>query len=277
MKDTGERHILNENFRDKSELYIHLMHIATYEYAKNFASGKKVLDFGCGSGYGAKILSEKADSVTGTDLSQEAVDFAKDKYNSDNLNFITDQELADKKFDMITSFQVIEHVENDAEYITRLKGLLNPGGLLLISTPDKKNRLFNYIQKPWNIFHLKEYTSGSLKKLLENHFTQVEILKIGSGSDLVLEEISRTKKQRIITLPCTLSLYPYSLRVFLLKFQKSIFESLKKIKSGSGKMPAGMNGATADFHSGYSHNDITIGKEIQYSTDLLAVCIKNSD
>jgi ribosomal protein L11 methylase PrmA len=56
MKDTGERHILNENFNNKSELYLHLMHIATYEYAKNFVKNKKVLDYGCGSGYGTHML-----------------------------------------------------------------------------------------------------------------------------------------------------------------------------------------------------------------------------
>ncbi|RKS97780.1 class I SAM-dependent methyltransferase [Chryseobacterium defluvii] len=273
MEDTGERHILNGNFNNTSELYIHLMHIATYEYAKSFVKNKKVLDFGCGSGYGTKMLSEHAESVTGVDISKEAVDFAKENYTSSNLKFKTIPEISNETFDIITSFQVIEHVPNDNRYVDDLKKLLNPGGYLLISTPDKTNRLFNHIQQPWNIFHLKEYTAGNLKHLLQKHFSKVEVLKIGSEADFVLDEINRTKKQKIITLPCTLSIYPYSLRVFLLKLLKSLFELKKKWKPSAKKVITG-NNSTDHFVFRYSHTDIIIEKEMQYSTDLLAICIK---
>ncbi|GAB0157822.1 hypothetical protein CHRYSEOSP005_31080 [Chryseobacterium sp. Alg-005] len=273
MKDTGERHILNENFNNKSEFYIHLMHIATYEYAKSFVKGKKVLDFGCGSGYGTQMLSEDAQSVTGVDISKEAIEFAKTNYTASRLDFKTIPEISNEKFDIITSFQVIEHVPNDNQYVTDLKRLLNPGGYLLISTPDKTNRLFNYIQQPWNIFHLKEYTAGSLHHLLQKHFNQVEVLKIGSDSDLVLEEINRTKKQKILTLPCTLSIYPYSVRVFLLNALKSLFELKKKLKPEAQKEVT-ENSITNNFTSQYSQKDIKIEKDMQYSTDLLVICIK---
>ena len=271
MKDTGERHILSESFNNKSELYLHLMHIATYEYAKNFIKNKKVLDFGCGSGYGTHMLSENAESVIGVDISKEAIDYAKKEFSSSNLNFMTIPELGHKKFDVITSFQVIEHVPNDCEYTLNLRNLLNPGGILIISTPDKKHRLFKYIQQPWNVFHLKEYTPKSLEKLLLKYFKKVEILKIGSDSDLVLEEIKRTKKQRIAVLPSTLSIYPYFLRVFLLKLQKNVFDFIKKIKSGNKHNPS-QSFAKNNFESKYSYEDILFKKDMQYSTDLLAIC-----
>jgi len=272
MEDTGERHILNGHFNNKSELYLHLLHIATYEYAENFVKNKTVLDFGCGSGYGTEMLSKKAAKVTGVDISTEAVDYAKNNYNSDNLDFKTISELKNEKFDVITSFQVIEHVPNDIEYVTKLKKLLNPGGYLLISTPDKTHRLFNHIQKPWNIFHLKEYTSKSLENLLKKHFFKVEILKIGSESDLVLEEITRTKKQKIITLPCTLFFYPKPVRAFLLKLQKQFFDL--KNKSRINK-PTAENSTADNFDSEYSSENIIIKKEIEFSTDLFAICINN--
>lgn len=275
MKDTGERHILNESFNNKSELYLHLMHIATYEYAKNFVKNKKVLDFGCGSGYGTHMLSENTESIIGVDISNEAIEYAKKEYRSSNLSFMTISELENEKFDIITSFQVIEHVPNDREYTANLKKMLNPGGILIISTPDKKHRLFKYIQQPWNIFHLKEYTSESLHKTLLKQFKKVEILKIGSESDLVLEEIKRTKKQRIITLPSTLFFYPYFLRVSLLKLQKNIFDFLKKSKSSSQPNPM-QSTANKHFSSEYSPGDILFKKEMQYSTDLLAIC-KNEE
>jgi 2-polyprenyl-3-methyl-5-hydroxy-6-metoxy-1,4-benzoquinol methylase len=272
MKDTGERHILNNNFKNKSELYLHLMHIATYEYAKNLVKNKKVLDFGCGSGYGTHILSENAESIVGVDISNEAVDYAKNEYNSPNLSFMTISELENEKFDIITSFQVIEHVPNDNEYVAKLNKMLKPGGTLIISTPDKKHRLFKYIQQPWNIFHLKEYNSESLRKLLVKHFKKVEILKIGSDSDLVLEEIKRTKKQRIIVLPATLFIFPYFLRVFLLKLQNNIFDFIKKAKLNNQQNTSQNHIATNDFTSKYSYEDILFKKDMLYSTDLLAIC-----
>ena len=274
MEDTGERHILNGHFNNKSELYLHLLHIATYEYAENFVKNKTVLDFGCGSGYGTEMLSKNAAKVTGVDISKEAVDYAKNNYNSDNLDFKTIAELTDEKFDVITSFQVIEHVPNDVEYIKTLKKFLNPGGHLLISTPDKTHRLFNHIQKPWNIFHLKEYTSKSLENLLKKHFPKVEMLKIGSDSDLVLDEIARTKKQKLITLPSTLFLYPNALRVCLLNLQKKLFDLVKKYKASNNKSASEGN-TDHNFASRYSSKDIIIKKEIDLSTDLFAVCIND--
>ncbi|MBB4805116.1 2-polyprenyl-3-methyl-5-hydroxy-6-metoxy-1,4-benzoquinol methylase [Chryseobacterium defluvii] len=273
MEHTGERHILNGNFNNKSAFYIHLMHMATYEYAKEFVKGKKVLDFGCGSGYGTQMLSENAESIVGADVSREAIEFAKKNYTSPNLGFKTIPELGGEKFDVITSFQVIEHVPNDTQYLNDLKKLLNPGGCLLISTPDKKNRLFNYIQKPWNIFHIKEYTFEGLESLLKRHFKKAEVLRIGSDSDLVLEEISRTRKQKMITLPFTLSIYPYPLRVFLLNTLKYAFELKNKIRPGKKNTPV-TNNTTPDFVSQYSSGDIVIRKEIEHSTDLFAICIQ---
>ncbi|SEM25413.1 Methyltransferase domain-containing protein [Chryseobacterium taichungense] len=272
MKDTGERHIIHHYFTNKSELYLHLIHIATYEYAKKFVKDKKVLDYGCGSGYGSHMLSEAAADVTGVDISKEAVDFAAQEYRSPNLNFKTIAELGNEKFDIITSFQVIEHVPDDKEYTSTLKQLLNPGGLLIISTPDIKHRLFKYIQQPWNIFHLKEYTPKSLEKLLRKYFNQVEILKIGSDSDLVLEEIKRTRKQRIAVLPSTLYIYPYSLRVYLLNLQKKVFNLLKKIRNRHNNPTQSLHNTSSDFAMQYSHEDILFDKEMEHSTDLLAIC-----
>lgn len=151
---------------------------------------------------------------------------------------------------------------------------MNPGGCLLISTPDKKHRLFNYIQKPWNIFHLKEYTPKSLENLLQKQFNKVDILKIGSDSDLVLEEISRTKKQKIITLPCTLFFYPNALKIFLLQSLKQLFDLKQKYKSDINNS-ATENNKADNFTSKYSFKDIIIRKEMEHSTDLFAICIKD--
>lgn len=271
MERTDERHILDTDFHNEGEYYNHLMHIATYRFALIFIKGKQVLDYGCGTGYGSLMLSEAATNVTAVDLSKDAVDFARQHYIADNLYFKTIPELTTEKFDVITSFQVIEHVPNDKEYIEKLKGMLNPGGCLLLSTPDKSIRLFNCIQKPWNTFHLKEYSSESFGNLLHKYFTKVEVLKIGSKSDFVRREIARIKKQRLISLPCTLFFYPNFLRVFLLNLQVSIYMALKgqgKVKDSSLQDSNSKN----DLKARFIVDEIEFNNDVPFSTDLLAVC-----
>lgn len=274
MEITGERHVLTQDFSNLAEYYNHLMHLATYHYAEKFIGGKKVLDFGCGSGYGSSLLSKTAEFVIGADISREAVDFANEKYAAKNLSFKTIDEIGDEKFDVITSFQVIEHVSNDQEYLNTLKKLLKPDGILLISTPDRENRLYPF-QQPWNVFHLKEYSGKSLKNALAKDFKQVKILKMTAEKELVMSEISRTLKQKKITLPSTLPFYPHFLRVFLLKLQSNIFEKLKKTISKSPKPAEISKNSTPDFIQKYSVNHIKFEENPELSTDLLAICSHN--
>jgi 2-polyprenyl-3-methyl-5-hydroxy-6-metoxy-1,4-benzoquinol methylase len=273
MNNADERHIIDTEIRDEAELYNHLMHMATYKFALKFVEGKRTLDYGCGTGYGSHMLASVADNVTAVDVSNVAIEHAKNIFSANNLAFKTISGLSDEKFDVITSFQVIEHVPDDKEYLKNLKSLLNPGGCLIISTPDKNNRLFKFIQKPWNIFHLKEYSYKSFNNLLHKYFFKIEVLKIGSKSDLVLKEIMRTKKQRMISLPSTLFFYPNFLRGFLLNFQASIFKTVGKFKKDKKSIKN-----TFDVHDNfklkYSVEDIEISNDVINSTDLLAICFK---
>ncbi|MGD0711217.1 MAG: methyltransferase domain-containing protein [Bacteroidales bacterium] len=281
MERTDERHILNPYFNNEAEYYNHLMHIATYRFAQRYVKDKHVLDYGCGTGYGSLMLSDIAANVTAVDLSKDAIGFAKQNYIADNLNFKTIPELTDphsseasEKFDIVTSFQVIEHVPDDKEFVEKLKNLLNPGGYLLLSTPNKSIRLFNYIQRPWNAFHLKEYSYDNINNLLHKYFTKVEVLKIGSKSEFVKHEISRIKKQRLISLPCTLFFYPNFLRVFLLNLQVSIYKMITR----SRKDNASLNKNTSikeDFITKFIVEDIEVDKDVPFSTDLLAICLND--
>lgn len=277
MLDTGERHILKEEFKTKAEQYNHFMHIATYMYAEEFVNNMNVLDYGSGSGYGAYLLSKTAKSVTAVDVNKEAILFSKNKYSKNNLKFkcISDLKLEDK-YDIITSFQVIEHVADDKKFIQEIKQFLKPGGVLLISTPNKKDRLFNIIQKPWNIYHIKyhikEYSNITLKNILGVFFNDIEILEIGSESDFVLNEISRTKKQKLITLPCTLFFYPNSIRISLLKHQARTYSILKNLFQNNEEK----NTSTSKIERNtFNEKDIIFKKKLKYSTDLLAICKMN--
>jgi SAM-dependent methyltransferase len=235
-----------------------------------------VLDYGCGSGYGACILAKKAKSVVATDLSDAAILDAQEKYVSDNLVYKKIEEISSQKFDAIISFQVIEHVKDDKVYIKTLKNMLNPGGILLITTPDRTNRLFRCIQKPWNIYHLKEYSINSLSKLLSKCFNEYTILKISSCPELVLPEISRRKKQRFVTLPCTLFFYPNFLRVFLLKFQTKCYEFCKFSARLVGRKKQDQKVQSVSQNESsflrFSSKDIEISENPEYFTDLFVIC-----
>lgn len=266
MKKTYERHFPDSEITTEEEYYNHLMHIATYQYALKFVKGKSVLDYGCGAGYGSYLLADAAKKVTGVDISDESIEYSRNTYSAKNLFFKTIQDLTDEKFDIIISFQVIEHVFNGKELINQFKKSLNKDGYLFISTPDNTNRLFRFIQKPWNVYHIKEYSGSGLYNLLNKYFTRVDLLKIGSKSDLVMKELSRTKKQRIITLPCTLFFYPDFVRVFLLNLQVTLFRMISSLRHS--KVPD----TNYDFKEKYSLQDIEINKIVSRWTDLLAIC-----
>jgi 2-polyprenyl-3-methyl-5-hydroxy-6-metoxy-1,4-benzoquinol methylase len=271
MDRTFERHIVTNDFKSEAEYYNHLMHLATYQFGSKYAKGKRVLDYGCGSGYGSLILSKDAETVIAIDTNKDAIQYAKSNYSRSNLIYKDVSELTDEKFDLITSFQVIEHVDNVKKYIETLRSLLKPAGYLLLSTPDRKNRLFKYIQKPPNIYHKREYSKETIRRQLIKYFDKIEILKITSKREFVMKEILRTRKQRIISLPCSLVFYPDSLRVMLLRLQSETYNWIvqNRIKK---EMPENEVTRLEDLKSKYTIADIIITDDPEIWTDLLVIC-----
>jgi len=141
-----------------------------YFYALNFISGKEVLDCACGIGWGSCLIANGgAKSVVGVDLSPNAIESAQVFYSGENINYIlgTVHDIdSDIKFDLITSFETLEHVDDPIDFLKSLKTSLKPDGLLLLSTPNAF--CFKYDKdKPYNPYHLHEYTKGELFQLLE--------------------------------------------------------------------------------------------------------------
>lgn len=156
---------------------ITLEHMHRYAIACHVAKGKKVLDIACGEGYGANLLAQAAIEVTGADINQETIAAARKKYGRSNLKFETASTLAlpfpDASFDMVVSFETLEHLEEQQQMIAELKRVLRSGGLLIISTPDKKN----YTDKTGHLnpFHVKELYRPDFEQLLQSYFTHTDI------------------------------------------------------------------------------------------------------
>jgi 2-polyprenyl-3-methyl-5-hydroxy-6-metoxy-1,4-benzoquinol methylase len=180
------------------EYVLFLKQNKAYHFVGDFCRDKHVLDYGCGSGYGTFVLSKYAESIVGVDIDQKVIDYCKWKYKAPNLVFqIIDQKqifkLGKSSYDVVISFQVIEHVHDVYNYLLELKNLLKQGGLLILSTPNKEHRLLPF-QKPWNPEHFREYSLKSLNKELAAVFKKLKILGINGVEDVKSIEYRRVKQ-----------------------------------------------------------------------------------
>lgn len=128
----------------------------------------KILDFGCGSGFGAGELQHQGFNVFGVDVSEEAIEFGRSRAiqnlsvsKGDNLNF------AEGSFDMVMALDVIEHVKDDEHAIKEIERVLKPGAVAIITVPA--------YQWMWGVqdnisHHFRRYTAGSLAKVLNKNF-----------------------------------------------------------------------------------------------------------
>lgn len=164
------------------EYTLFLKHQLAYVHVRDRAAGLHVLDFGCGSGYGSAILSEGAGRVTAVDASPRAIAFCRESYARDNLEFRqipADCTLPfeDNTFDIVTSFQVIEHMPDVGAYLRLLKRVLKPGGSLYITTPNRAYRLLPF-QPIWQPAHMREYSAKTLHADLSGVFSDYDLLGV---------------------------------------------------------------------------------------------------
>ena len=147
-------------------------HLHRYAIALSLVDEKNVLDVASGEGYGSALLAQRARFVTGVDLSQEAINHAKKKYSSVNLEFrygsATEMPIATHSIDMVVSFETIEHHDRHEEMLSEIKRVLKPSGLLIMSSPDK----LNYSESPGivNPFHVKELYADEFRRLIQSYF-----------------------------------------------------------------------------------------------------------
>ncbi|HET9057230.1 MAG TPA: class I SAM-dependent methyltransferase [Chitinophagaceae bacterium] len=173
-----------------SDNYVYQRSLLAYFEAAKLISGN-VLEIGTGSGYGIKLISpkttkfltiDKFESLNITRLQETYKNVEFKKINVPPLS-----EIPGNAFDYIITFQVIEHIKEDKSFVAEAHRVLKSGGFLIISTPNKKMSL---TRNPW---HVREYTTSELEKLLLSKFNSVE--KYGVfGNEKVMDYYKKNKK-----------------------------------------------------------------------------------
>jgi ubiquinone biosynthesis O-methyltransferase len=163
----------------KSGERIEADHLERYRFACKYAKGKSVLDIACGVGYSGRMLIEAgAVSYDGVDINEKLVEYAKNNYSSESINYFVGDICTfrnNKMYDLITCFETIEHVKNYEAAIKNLHSLLKPGGMLFISSPNRtvtSPKALTINDKPSNEFHTQEFIPEELLSILnKNGFT----------------------------------------------------------------------------------------------------------
>lgn len=261
LEPTGER-MITEHYKSSAEDYvIFLLHIATYRFAEQFTKGKRVLDYGCGSGYGSAHVAEGARHVTAVDVAEDAIAYARNTFVRSNLEFRSISPAGrlpfdDASFETVLSFQVFEHVEQPAHYLSEIRRVLAPQGTLLLVTPDRSTRLLPF-QRPWNRWHIHEYGEGELSRLLSRHFEHVEVMGMTGKQELLDIELNRCRKVKWMSLPFTLPIMPDRWRV-------SALNAIHRLRG-----PGVATGAAREY--AFDVSDIQIRKGAAPSVNLVAI------
>ena len=171
----GER----EDLLSRGKFLARFEHISRYSEAASKAHGT-VLDIGCGTGYGAAMLSPRS-YVVALDISPAALRFARKSYSGPEFIMATAASipLADESVDMVTAFETIEHLAEPDKFLEECRRTLKKGGILLLSTPNPahfinwlRSRLLGTPIPPKivaeNIYHVREFTHDQMVELLSS-------------------------------------------------------------------------------------------------------------
>jgi SAM-dependent methyltransferase len=155
-------------------------HVARYAFAAGYAKGCRVLDAGCGPGYGSMILAAAgAVSVVGVDYDAKTVAQAQSNHKHPALTFVVDDcevfAHVSGPFDLICSFENIEHLRQPERFLAAAARALTPDGLLIVSTPDRAGTAPFVNGKPANPHHFHEWYATEFLGLLSPHFGQCEV------------------------------------------------------------------------------------------------------
>ena len=174
---------------DPSENVIYQRHLIAYKEAAKIISGT-VLEIGSGEGYGIMELAPRAEHYIAIDKYNTQIS---DKLNvENNITFIQAnipplKGIEDNSVDFVVTFQVIEHIKDDKQFLREIYRVLKPGGKMILTTP---NILMSLTRNPW---HFREYTPDKMREVLESSFEKYELRGV-FGNEKTMEYYIKNKE-----------------------------------------------------------------------------------
>ena len=239
-------------------------HRARYWWATQWVAGKRVLDAGCGVGYGTAMLASGGpDSLVGVDVADDALARARDELAEDVellRGDIRDLPLDSESFDLVVCFEVIEHVERQADALAELKRVLRPDGTLLISSPNRD------VYTPGNPHHVREFLPDELQDELQASFGHVVLYRQHpwlASAVLTDDGLSATELGRVLVARTGQALEPG--------------KETYTIAVASEVPPVGPGGVVVlnhDFEVRWWHEQLDRARQTQHRTELEAQALR---
>ncbi|MDN4166398.1 methyltransferase domain-containing protein [Cytophagales bacterium LB-30] len=246
----------------ESDNPVHQRLLKAYYLAIPHISGK-LLELGCGEGRGVELLAPLAESYLALDKIGEVIARLSEAYPNHNFKqavFPPLQDYPEASFDTIVSFQVIEHIENDALFLKEIYRLLKPGGKALISTPNIKLTL---TRNPW---HVREYTAEQLRTLCEAIFDKVEAKGVAGDTHMMEYHEKNRASVRKITRFDIFNLQ-YRLPAPLLRLPYDLLNRLNRNR---------LNAANKGLVTGISQDNFLLSEDADTSLDLFYILHKKA-
>ena len=232
---------------------IHYRLLKAYILAEEFIFGD-VLEVGCGEGRGISQLIHKAKTFTALDKIEEALNKLRNQFPSGT--FIAGSfppfPVPSDTYDVVISFQVIEHIREDQFFLNEIHRVLKPGGRAILSTP---NRPLSLTRNPW---HEREYTGEELLKLARSVFAHAEMKGI-TGNAKVMEYHAQNKKSVARYTRWDIFNLQHRLPASVLRVPYEILNRMNRKKLQSGHQ---------ELVSGITHHDYILTHDYENALDL---------
>jgi SAM-dependent methyltransferase len=174
-------------------------HLHRYFLTLELCREKDVLDVASGEGYGTALLGTVARTAKGLEIDPASVEHARGSYQRPNIEFLQGDcarmPFPDSAFDVVVSFETLEHVEAQATFLAEVKRVLRPGGSLLLSSPVRGI----YSPGEANPFHVHELSPDELSAMLSPHFRNVVSLRqVAVVGSVIVPDIAGSEGPREI-------------------------------------------------------------------------------